>query len=115
LDIYKVSLTRWIFRDLGCFILFGFFEIASRVGPKKFDTPVSFFLSLGGKDRIIVLLAFCLSFGFTVLTKNKVQLLDFETKLIYAGISIILLIMPIILFGSQDLRRLFRKQNEQSN
>ena len=99
----KLELPDWIIPLSSLVAVFLFFEIVGRFGPTESDTPISKFLGLSVRDRIVTaagLLAYVV-IAFPIAYRYDSVLLHF----LFLALGVVALWLICFIFGSARLRR----------
>jgi hypothetical protein len=99
-------LPDWAFSVFLYTIVGVYLEVVSRLGPKEFDAPISQFLKLSARDKVVLLSAFAAIIMIMWFGKG------FDSdwiKLLFLVVAFLVLWLILSLFGSKELKELIQR------
>ena len=106
----NISLPVWTSTIFLLVILVTVYEVMSRLGPEEFDSPLTQFLRLSGRDKVVLLIAFSalmIIFWFGMSFRSR------WINLLFLGLGFLAFRLIGSFFGSKELMGKTAKDRDQ--
>jgi len=108
--VENLGLPDWTSLIFMLVILVAVFEVMSRLGPKGFDSPISEFLKLSGKDKVVLLIVFL---ALIILSRLRVSFRSGWLNLLFLGLGFLAFRFIGSFVGSRESRGKIAKDRDQ--